>query len=259
MPGSVSAWWLGGSGFVFKTSAGTQVYVDPYLSNAAESIFGLKRAFAAPITAAAAEPGIVVCSHWHEDHLDPFAIPEIARLHPRTRFVMPPSAKARAVSWGVPVDRIDTVGAGQSLQFEDVKILAVPARHDPGIPGWDVPDAIGIVLLTEGMSLYHTGDTEYDARLRRLQLEHLAFATFCINGITGNMNAPEAALLAWHLKAAAVMPHHHLLWDRPPSAEETLDPGLFAETYTRLGGRGRVLIPTVGGEFTVSLSPDGAH
>jgi hypothetical protein len=26
-PGSVMCWWLGGAGFVFKTSSGTQVYL----------------------------------------------------------------------------------------------------------------------------------------------------------------------------------------------------------------------------------------
>jgi L-ascorbate 6-phosphate lactonase len=254
--GSVSGWWLGGSGFVFKTSAGTQACIDPYLSNAAESIFGVKRAFAAPIAAADLQPGVVICTHWHEDHLDPFAIPEIARLRPEVRFVMPPSAKARASSWGVPVDRISTLVAGRSLEFEDLRIEAVPARHEPGIPGWEVPDAIGIVLHAEGMSLYHTGDTEYDVRLRRLRPENLAFATFCINGVNGNMNAREAAMLAWHLKPGILMPHHHLLWDRPRTdPEETLDPEIFAETYARLGGGGRVLIPTVGLRFAVGSTP----
>jgi L-ascorbate 6-phosphate lactonase len=245
--GSVSAWWLGGSGFIFKTSGGTQVYIDPYISNAAESIFGIKRAFSAPITSADAEPDIVISTHWHEDHLDPIAIPEIARLHPGARFVMPPSAKARTSSWGVPVDRISTLVAGQSLQFKDLVISAVPARHEPGIPGWEVPDAIGIVLQVDGMSIYHTGDTEYDVRLRKLRLENLMFATFCINGVGGNMNAREAAMLGWHLRPKILVPHHHLLWDRPQTdPEETLDPELFAATYAKLGGDGRVLIPSVG-------------
>lgn len=47
--GHVSCWWLGGSGFVLKTPAGAIVCLDPYLSNCVESIFGVKRAFAAPI------------------------------------------------------------------------------------------------------------------------------------------------------------------------------------------------------------------
>ena len=44
------AWWLGGSGVVLKTPAGTQVYIDPYLSDCVRDIFGIARAFPPPIT-----------------------------------------------------------------------------------------------------------------------------------------------------------------------------------------------------------------
>jgi L-ascorbate metabolism protein UlaG (beta-lactamase superfamily) len=67
------------------------------------------------------------------------------------------------------------------------------------------------------------------------------------------MNAHEAALLAWHLNARTVIPHHHLLWSRekiPPY--ETLDPNLFATTYAKLGGSAKVLIPRVGADYTVT-------
>ena len=64
------------------------------------------------------------------------------------------------------------------------------------------------------------------------------------------MDAYESALLAWHLGAAKVIPIHHLLWaDRSNSAEETLDPALFVDTYTRLGGKGTAIIPEVGEEL----------
>lgn len=43
--GEVMAWWLGGTGFVFKTPAGTQIYIDPYFSNCVADIFGVERAF----------------------------------------------------------------------------------------------------------------------------------------------------------------------------------------------------------------------
>jgi len=36
----VSSWWLGGSGFVFKTQQGTVICIDPYLSNCVEEMFG---------------------------------------------------------------------------------------------------------------------------------------------------------------------------------------------------------------------------
>ena len=47
-PGHVTGWWLGGSGFVFKTPGGTQIYIDPYLSDIVRDIFGSARAFPPP-------------------------------------------------------------------------------------------------------------------------------------------------------------------------------------------------------------------
>lgn len=252
-PGHVTAWWLGGSGFVFKTPGGTQIYIDPYLSDIVRDIFGSARAFPPPIAAEQARPDIVISSHWHEDHLDPGAIPVIAEHSPMTRFIMPPSATAHALSWSVPRNRVSALSVGESMDVGDVTITAVPARHAAGIPGWDVPDAIGIVLSVAGMKLYHTGDTEYDVRLRRLRTEGFDAVMACINGVTGNMNAHEAALLAWRLGAGTVIPIHHFLWAGDTTDEEaTLDPELFAETYRKLGGAGRVVIPEIGAPIDFS-------
>src|SRR5438552_9935605 len=84
--GQVIAWWLGGAGFIFKTSAGTQIYVDPYLSDVVNAIFGQARAFPPPILAKHARPDLLICTHWHEDHLDPESIPIIARHNRSARF-----------------------------------------------------------------------------------------------------------------------------------------------------------------------------
>jgi len=243
--GQVVGWWLGGSGFVFKTPAGTQVYVDPYLSDAANGIFGLARAFPSPLPAEEARPDVVISTHWHEDHLDPVAIPLIARHSPTARFVMPPSAMARALSWGVPRDCITPLSAGESVDVADVTVSHVPARHEAGIAGWEVPDAMGVVLATHGCNIYHSGDTEYDTRLRALASLDLDVAIVCINGAGGNMDAHEAALLAWRLGAPTVIPMHHYLWANGDGEEAALEPRVFGETYRRLGGDGRVLTPIV--------------
>ena len=48
--GHVSCWWLGGSGFIFKTPANTVLYLDLYLSDSVKGIFGVDRAFAPPVS-----------------------------------------------------------------------------------------------------------------------------------------------------------------------------------------------------------------
>jgi L-ascorbate metabolism protein UlaG (beta-lactamase superfamily) len=252
LPHHLSAWWLGGSGFIFKNAAGRQLWVDPYLSDIVAEIFAQPRAFPAPITVAESFPDIVVSTHLHEDHLDPGFIPALAKARPNVRFVMPPTAMGRARTWGVPPARIITLTYGQTVEVDGFTVTGVPARHICA-PGLEAPDAMGVIIETDGVAVYHTGDTEYDVRIRALRDRKLALATLCINGVTGNMNAHEAALLAWHLQVGTVVPHHHLLWATKSSDPgETLDARLFESTYRKLGGSARVVLPEVGGEIDVS-------
>jgi L-ascorbate 6-phosphate lactonase len=253
---TVAAWWLGGSGFIFKTPAGRQIWIDPYLSDAAQALFGIGRAFPPPITVAEAAPDVIVSTHWHEDHLDPGSIPDMARHRPQARFIMPPSAMARALSWGLARSQITPIVRGETLDLGHLKLTGTFARHEVTVAGWEVPDAVGILFDFEGLRIFHTGDTEYDARIHRAVTGiPLALATLCINGSGGNMNAHEAALMAWHLDARALVPHHHHIWAKDrPAPGETLDPLLFADTYRKLGGGATVMIPTVGAGFTVSSS-----
>ena len=249
----LASWWLGGSGFVFKTPASTVVCVDPYLSNCAEDLFGMKRAFPTPIDPEEFRADAIISTHWHEDHLDPGSIPIIARNNPHAKFIMPPSAMARAMSWGLRRSQIVSFTSGEPTIVGDVTIEAMPARHEAGVPGWEVPDAVGVLLRFGKLKIYHSGDTEYDVRLRRLKSYQPDVAMLCINGDGGNMDAFEAALLAWHLGASLVIPIHHLLWaNKPPGADETLDPMLFVKTYERLGGTGRALVPQIGEEIDLT-------
>lgn len=248
--GHISCWWLGGSGFVFKTTKGTVVYLDAYLSDAVKAIFGADRAFAPPIDPEDARADTFISTHWHEDHLDAGLVPIAARNNPNAKFIMPPSATAHALSWGVTRAQIAPLEWGQTLQIADVTVEATPARHEANIPGWQVPDAMGVLLGADELTIYHCGDADYDVRLRRLKARHPDVALLCINGITGTMDAHEAALMAWHLGAGLVVPIHHYLWAvTTGTEEETLNPEAFVTTYERLGGPGKALIPTIGEEI----------
>jgi L-ascorbate metabolism protein UlaG (beta-lactamase superfamily) len=253
-PAHVVAWWLGGAGFIFKTPLGTQVFIDPYLSDVVNDIFGQPRAFPPPLTAEEARPDILICTHWHEDHLDPGSIPIIARNHPSAQFLMPPSAMARALSWSVPRAQITPLKAGQTLTLGGLSISAIAARHNAGIEGWEVIDGLCLILEIEGMKIFFSGDTEYDTSLRRLRTAGIRVAFLCMNGVGGNMNAHEAALLGWQMGAETLIPMHHYLWKNPTgNGEATLDPKLLESTYRNLGGQGHVIAPTVGGE--IDLGP----
>jgi L-ascorbate metabolism protein UlaG (beta-lactamase superfamily) len=258
-PGHLMAWWLSGTGFVLKTPLGTQIYIDPYFSNCVAQIFGVERAVPPPVPVEEAQPDLVIATHWHEDHLDPEGLPMLARRSP-TQFLCPPSCRSRLLGWLVPGERVTALSAGQTHIFRDVRITAVPARHVAGIAGWEVDDAIGLLIEAEGVRIYHTGDTEYDLRLRALAYEKerpIDVVMTVINGAGGNMNVYEAALLAWQLRPKIVIPMHHVLWkDFSGGEQATLDPRLLADTYRRLGGTGQVamLDPGEGIEFSGSAA-----
>jgi L-ascorbate metabolism protein UlaG (beta-lactamase superfamily) len=169
---------------------------------------------------------------------------------------MPPSAMSRAMGWGLARDRIIPFSPGQSFELADVRISHAPARHEAGLPGWEVPDAMGVDLLIAGVHIYHSGDTEYDTRLRLMRTRRFDVALICMNGVGGNMNVYEAALLARQLGSSTVIPMHHYLWaQRVGGDEATLDPQVFAETYARLDGKGRVVLPEVGREIELGSAP----
>lgn len=247
--GEVMAWWLGGTGFVFKTPAGTQIYVDPYFSNCVANIFGVERAFPAPISAGEARPDLLIATHWHEDHLDPEGVPIVAQSS-EAHFLAPPSCVSRMLGWRVPRERVSGLSVGQRFTFRDVTITAVAARHIANVPGWESDDAIGLLLDFGGLRVYHSGDTEYDLRLRALAYDKAHPIDVCmlvINGAGGNMNTHEAALLGWQLGARTLLPMHHVLWkDFSGGEQATLDPQLFVTTYQRLGGTGEVKLIDVG-------------
>ena len=258
--GSVMAWWLSGTGFVLKTPAGTQIYIDPYFSDCVAQIFGVSRALPPPVPVEEARPDLVVATHWHEDHLDPEGLPVLARRTP-VEFLCPPSCRSRLLGWLVPPERVTALVEGQIHTFRDVRITAVAARHLAGIPGWEVPDAIGLLIEAAGLRIYHTGDTEYDLRLRALAYDRerpIDVMMTVINGAGGNMNAHEAALLAWHIRPKVAIPMHHVLWkDFGGGEQATLDPALFADTYRRLGGTGQVRALAVGEGIELSSIASG--
>jgi L-ascorbate 6-phosphate lactonase len=237
--GMAVLWWLYQAGIVVKSAGGTIVAVDPYLSDAAKRSYDQPRNVPAPLEPAGVRLDAVLASHSHEDHLDPDSIAGFAS-HATTRFVGPPMATAKVIATGVDPDRTVPLARGARITIGDIGIRAVHARH-PFAPE-PVPDAIGFVLDVGEVSIYHSGDTEYDSEIVA-DASDVTVALIAINGTAGNMNAHEAALLAWRLRARLAVPFHYGLWrDAGYGEGATIDPQLFVDTYRRLHPAGRTLV-----------------
>jgi L-ascorbate 6-phosphate lactonase len=251
-PGTLSMWWLYQAGLVVKSPAGTLIAIDPYLSDAVIRSYQQPRAVPAPIDPAQVVLDALLATHSHEDHLDPDSITPFMS-HEGTRFIGPPMAVAKVLATGVPPERAVPVGRGDVVAVGDLTVRAVKARHDFALE--PTPDAVGYVVGHGDVSIYHSGDTEYDSEIVA-DTPRPSASLIAINGTAGNMNAHEAAMLAWRQEARLAIPFHYGLWrDEGYGEGATLDPALFVDTYHRLGP-GRPTFVLSPGEVVV-IGADG--
>jgi L-ascorbate 6-phosphate lactonase len=250
--GTVAFVWLGQGGYLLKSPAGTTVMIDAYLSDYAEEVWGVKRVLPPVIDPERLTPDLFLATHWHEDHLDPPIVRRYA-TEPAAIFGGPESCVVRARIWGWPAGRTVRLDRGDSRTIADVQVTATFARHDEEIAM--TGDAVGFLLDVGGVRIWLAGDSEYDGRLRSMRQAEVDVALVPINGVGGNMNAHEAALLVWQVSPKVAVPMHYGMWaPHDYGAEATLDPDLFRETLGRLGGTTevRVLAP---GEIAVLAKP----
>jgi L-ascorbate 6-phosphate lactonase len=251
-PGTVALWWLYQAGIVLKTPGGATAVVDPYLSDAVLRTYKLPRNVAPPLDPSEIEVDALLATHSHADHLDPDSIIPFLS-HEVTRFVGPPMAVEVVLATGAGPGRVTSVARGDVLKIKDLTVRAVHARHLFGLE--PTPDAVGFVLECDGVTLYHSGDTEYDSEILA-DTRGVTASFISINGTTGNMNAHEAAMLAWLQGSRLAVPFHYGLWrDQDYGEGATLDPQLFVDTYHRLNPTGRTLV--LGPSTAVVLDANG--
>jgi L-ascorbate metabolism protein UlaG (beta-lactamase superfamily) len=239
----VALTWLGQAGYAIEAD-GRVCLVDPYLTEyVLEVLGGPARAVPAPMDPATAHADVVVVTHWHYDHLDLPACEALAATNPELTFVGPSSIAPRLVGRGIAAERIVALEERGTVACAGFTIHGEYARHD--VPGFLTEDAIALVVEAAGVRIFHSGDTEYDARcLGARRRGPFDVAILVSNGSGGCMNGREAALMAHQLAPALAIPCHYGMWEPAGygawSLEEdgegpTLDPRLFADVCERLG------------------------
>lgn len=232
--GNVIVYWLGGAGFAFKFRDGEKICIDPYLSDAAERLFGFRRLSLPPLKASDLACDLLLFTHDHVDHLDVDSFDALVNAHRGPRVLAPASCADFLGSKGVAYE---IVSPGTRSQLGNVHIRTVAADH-----GALCPDAVGFVLSFHGRCLYFTGDTAFDeqrmAEAIGIQPE---IVIPCINGAYGNMNETEAANLAGRCGAKIAIPSHFWLF-----AEHGGCPATFRERVKTHAAGTDVLLLTPG-------------
>jgi L-ascorbate 6-phosphate lactonase len=221
-PGSISIWWLGQSGYAIKSRSGLLV-VDPYLSEHLTTKYAATdkphvRMTVSPFRGhELAGVDVILASHKHSDHLDPGTTPDLLASSPGARLVLPRAIVGHAAGLGIAADRLVGLDAGETFKIAGFRIRAFPSAHE----GLDT-DAeghhlyLGFVVESEGLRIYHSGDTlAYDGLVDHLGPGRFDVMFLPINGrdpargVAGNMTAAEAVDLARRVEPRFVVPHHY--------------------------------------------------
>jgi L-ascorbate metabolism protein UlaG (beta-lactamase superfamily) len=221
-PRSLAVWWLGQSGFLIKSSQG-MLAIDLYLSNhLTRKYAGTARPHVrmtrAPLGGGdLRELDLLLASHRHSDHLDPGTVPELLAASKRAILVLPEAIIEDAQQLGLPADRLAGIDVGAAVERAGFRVRAIPSAHE----GLDVDPRgrhyyLGYVILSEGLSLYHSGDSlVYDSLVKQLGRDPFDVLFLPINGrnpargVAGNMSASEAVELAARVLPRFVVPHHY--------------------------------------------------
>jgi len=196
---------LGQAGLMVKTGNMT-VIVDPYLSDSVGAVDPQKHR-RVPVDESLFDirPNVLVFTHDHLDHHDPETAKRILKTHAGVTVLAPASVWQKVRQHGgdhnyVLLDRFSQWTEG------GVRFSAVPAAHSDAA-------AIGVVVETEGKTLYITGDTVYNTSVLAALPKTIDVVFLPVNGVGNNMNAADAARFVRDCGAKLAVPMHVGLFD----------------------------------------------
>jgi L-ascorbate 6-phosphate lactonase len=207
---AVAIWWLGQNGFIFKTSEGTLLSTDLYLTDNCATVLpdiGLDVRRQVPVFIAPDELDVdcYVCTHNHADHTDPATIRGL-RNKDTMQFIGPHPSCDIYRQEGVDSGRIVPAWPQCELEFRDIHI-----RGTFALPTDDTDlNHMGYVFtFGKGPRLYMTGDTDASELLASAGKYSPDLAITCINGGFNNLSHWEAAELMGKIKPKAAIPCHY--------------------------------------------------
>ncbi len=207
-PNNLAIFWLGQAGFIFKSASGKIIYIDPYLTEYVQRALpeygdGFKRLMPKMIEPEQVDADYVISTHSHQDHLDADALPGLLK-NPRIHFIGAPDCQTIYEQNGVPAERFTILHLGETLELDDVHVTGVFADH-----GELTPDALGVLIEINGIKIWQVGDSAYRPdKWLELFGQEIDVLIPPINGAFGNLNAVDAAKLAYDAHPKIVIPCH---------------------------------------------------
>lgn len=168
--------YMGQASIRITTAEGKVIYIDPYAGEGYEPAADL-----------------ILVTHSHYDHNG------VDKVKNR-------NSGCRIITWNEAI----ADGEHQAFDLGYVKVEAVEAGYNR----WhDVSECVGYVLtLSDGVSVYVTGDTSKTRQMPELAVKKIDYAFFCCDGVF-NIDLDEAAECAALVQAKHSIPYHVLAQD----------------------------------------------
>lgn len=150
---------------------------------------------------------LILVTHSHFDHFSPEDIRKVASSS--SVAVAPRDCEDGLKRLGLR--EVKTVAAGGRVEVSDVEVKAVPAYNvnkfrSPGVPFHPKQGgALGYVFKMGGVTLYHTGDTDFIPEMEGLSVDVMFVP---VSG-TYVMTADEAAEATRRVKPKLAIPMHY--------------------------------------------------
>ena len=224
-PKELAIFWLGQNSFIFKTSKGTLIGIDLYLSR----IYARERHVHAdpPILPEEVVVDYVFSTHDHLDHLDPYTVPGIIKHSPKAVFVGTPEGRDHYLKLGVPTSQAIGMKAGETISLADFKVTAfysIDPQEKPNTTHY------GFLFHVPGWKVYNMGDSSAGMAEEPLSvLKPVAdakpdVAMLPIIGDYPNRRPEQASDFARIIKPKLVIPTHYGCF-----ANRNIDPAEFTK------------------------------
>ena len=221
--GKTWLFWMGQAGFIIKSAEGKLLGIDLYLSECVEPVeghVGYHRLMPQIVDPADLELDVVIATHFHRDHFDIDAMPELM-ADGKTQLFCAYDCRDDVDNLKIDKQRVQFVKPGESYDFSGFHIDFIHSDHGAGAPLEAAP-----IITVDGKHILEAGDTSLhlDWKDEYLKAGALDVLIAPINGAYGNLNEQENIDLTAALNPKLTVPCHFGMF-----ASHGGNPGLWKE------------------------------
>ena len=219
-PDTFSVYWLGHSSAIVELN-GVRMVIDPVFENAGPLPGITKRYDESPLKRSELpDVDFVILTHSHYDHLE-YATMRFLRKKD-VRFIVPLGVDVILKGWGIPEEKITTLGWNESFSEKGIEIIALPAIHYSSRSWSDRNTTLWVSYVLSGgdKKIYWSGDSGYGNHFTEIGAKYGPFDLACMEMDAWNSKwadihlFPEEAVQACHdLNAKVLLPIHWAVFD----------------------------------------------